>query len=329
MTDIKFSLSKPETITISCHTVDKLIRAGDGDVALLYLYILTTGGRSNLEDSAFALSKTSGEIATAMAALSRLNLINLDHESSVTPASPETTQRSYSPSEIAEEKNTNSVFAALVDETQKSMGKILNGDELERLMGMYDSLRLPAEVILQLITHCIAESRHKSSGRMPSMRYIESAAFRWQREGINTLEAAEEYLKRLENIKSARGSVKKLLQISGRELSASEKKYIDQWISMGFENEVIELAYELTILNTGKLAYSYMNTILKKWHEKGLLKAEQVKAQENGVKKLPFNAERNATHMASRDTNYKYGSVDSAEMKRMEKLLSKIKEGQQ
>ena len=46
---------------------------------------------------------------------------------------------------------------------------------------------------------------------------------------------------------------------------------------MGFEEEVISMAYERTCLNTGGLNWAYMNKILQRWHESGLHTAEAVR----------------------------------------------------
>ena len=46
---------------------------------------------------------------------------------------------------------------------------------------------------------------------------------------------------------------------------------------MGFEEDVISMAYERTCLNTGGLNWAYMNKILQRWHEAGLHTAEEVR----------------------------------------------------
>jgi DnaD/phage-associated family protein len=295
------------------------------------LYILKTGGKSGIEETAVVLNKTPGEVATAMSLLSRLHLINIDEKNADMPKVPKADEpRTYTADEIAREKEGNPVFSALVDETQRSLGKLLSGNELERLMGIYDSLCLPAEVILQLITHCIAESRGRGDGRMPSMNYIEKAAYTWEREGIFSLESAEEYLKKLENLKSARGVMKQALQITGREFSASEKRYVDEWIALGFDAGSVEIAYDITVLNTGKLSYSYINKIIRNWHDRGFHTAQQI--IENDAAGRKSNKSREArlasktSGSAGLNSDSKFGAPDSSELKRMEQLLRKIKE---
>ena len=328
MSDMKFILPGPETVTLAGQTVDKLIRAGNGDAALLYLYILKTHGKGTSAEAAAALGKNPGGIATAMALLSRLGLVKLDdgtaqsEQEAITEAPPKPPiddPRQYTIDEIKGELEPGSEFHMLIQETQSSLGKILSPDELLRLYGIYDSLRMPPEVVLQLITHCIAESRGRGSGRMPSMRSIEKTAYLWEREGILSLDRAEEYLKVLEFRKSARGEIKKILQIRDREFSESEKQFVDGWISMGFESEAIAIAYDRTLVKTGRLAWSYMDTIIKSWHGKNLHTPKEISEKD----KMTV---RNGTQNTSGVQGQKFGAPDHEELERMQRLLNKIKE---
>ena len=174
MSDTMISLPGSETFTLTGQTIDKLIRAGDGDAALLYLYILKTRGQSTSSEAAIALDKGKGWVASAMAVLSRLGLVHLDdspeeethpggaalnatsrsapHPPSgagtgaqqvTTPGYPPDQPRQYTQEEVTREILTGTDFSIVVDETQRRLGKHLSGDELLRLFGIYDSLRLP------------------------------------------------------------------------------------------------------------------------------------------------------------------------------------------
>jgi len=327
MTDIRITLPGPETVTIASQTIDKLVRAGDGDAAILYLYILKTQGQSSSAEAAAALGKSPGAIATAMAALSRLGLVKLDNgdgsdeNGSLDEPSdiPEKEPRRYSVDEIKGELERGSVFHSLVEEAQRSLGKILSPDELLRLFSIYDSLRMSPEVILQLITHCISESRGRSGGRMPSMRYIEKAAYTWEREGIFTLDRAEEYLKSLEQRKTARWEIKWAMQIKDREFSESEKRYVDNWIAMGFNAGAVAIAYDRTIMKTGKLAWSYMDTIMNSWHNKNLHTPQEILEKD-------VRPDRKAAYEALQAPGKKFGAADHNDIERMERILNRIKE---
>ncbi len=48
-----------------------------------------------------------------------------------------------------------------------------------------------------------------------------------------------------------------------------EKNYIAAWDQMGFDNEALRAAYERSVKKQS-MDWSYMNGILRRWHEKGL-----------------------------------------------------------
>jgi hypothetical protein len=56
---------------------------------------------------------------------------------------------------------------------------------------------------------------------------------------------------------------------------------------MGFDDDVISMAYERTCLNTGGLNWAYMNKILLRWQEQGLRTAEAIQSgdRKGGVPK--------------------------------------------
>ena len=73
------------------------------------------------------------------------------------------------------------------------------------------------------------------------------------------------------------GRIMEILQIRGRNLTAPEKRYIKNWLEMGFEEETIGLAYERSCVNTGGLAWPYVHKILTSWHAQGLHTAQEVR----------------------------------------------------
>jgi len=151
------------------------------------------------------------------------------------------------------------------------------------------------------------------------MRYIEKAAYTWEREGITSLDSAEDYLKALEARKSARWKIKAALRIKDREFSATETHYVDNWISMGFDAGAVEIAYDRTILKTGNLAWSYMDKIMSNWHSKGLHTPEDIMEKDK-------RADKNASYGGLPHSSRKFGAADHEEIKRMERLLDKLKE---
>ena len=326
MSEIKYTLPGPDTITLSGQTVNKLIRSGDGDAALLYLYILKTEGKSTMEETMAALGKGKGWISTAMTTLSRMGLIHLDSKSadaSVSgdfheiPDGPNESTRS-STEDMRRELEAGSDFSIVVEQTQKTLGTILSPEDLLRLFGIYDYLSMPPEVIMHLITYCINESRRTRGGHAPKMTYIEKAAYTWAREGILTLERAEEYIKNLEDKRSLRYDIKSTLQIRDREFSATEKKYVDSWIAMGFEAEAIGIAYDRTIVKTGERTWNYMDKIINSWHRKGLHTAEDINEKDSPNRKV-------AQFLEEKNRQQKVNAPNQDEINYMQRVLDKTK----
>ena len=93
-----------------------------------------------------------------------------------------------------------------------------------------------------------------------------------------------------QNVRNSQlGRLLNILQIRGRNLTPGEEKYARNWLEMGFDEDVLAEAYQRTCLNTGGFAWSYMNTILTRWHGAGLHTLEQVK-QGDKKKSMPKGA---------------------------------------
>ena len=332
--DVGYTLPGSETVTLTGQTIDKLIRAGDGDAALLYLLIMKTRGKSTNEEAAARLGKSMGEILTAMATLSRLGLVHLNHEQGAAAhdsnaaelygqdapsVEPPEQSRKRSVEDLKNELESGSAFSSLVDETNKRLGKILTNDEVLRLLGMYADLEMEPAVILQLVTHCISESRPGSGGKMPTMGYIEKVAYQWEREGITTLESAESYFKQLDKLKAVRDELKAVLHIRDRELSRMEMKYVDSWSAMGFMSDAVAIAYDKTMLKTGDLHWGYIDSILSSWHNKGLHTVEEISQKEKQTDKSKINIKKQTAEQ-------KFGQVSREEVDKMQRLLNRLKE---
>lgn len=313
MSERTYVLPEQESVIVSGKALQKLIESCSGDAALLYLYILKNHGVLSLKDAAESLKISSAEIEKTMLILSRLGLVEYSSVSSVSEEPPIKDELpEYTAEDIKHEIENGSVFRSLVQEVQRALGKILSSDDLIKLFGIYDSLGLPPEVILLLVTHCIGDSgKRYGQKHRPTMRYIEKAAYTWEHEGIFSLEKAEEYLKSLEKNHLASEEIKAVLQIKGRDLISSEQKYINSWTEMGFGADAIEIAYDRTVLKTGNLAWNYLNTILKSWHSKNLHSAEEI-MRSDGKRPTSVRPTENAAPTAE-------------DMKYMKRMLEKVK----
>jgi len=313
MEDRKYKLSGEMSLAVPASDADKLLKSGDGTAALLYLYALRTGGCFTVPGAANALRRTETEIRNALELLCRTGIFKTSDSEAAIPL-PSEELPEYTAEDIVSRARENGEFKAVLDETQRIMGHILTGADLKILFGIYDYLRLPPEVILLLINHCVEETRERlGPGRLPSMHTIEKEAYVWYNREILTLERAEAYLLRKRTQSGAVAEIKRLLQINGRNFSPSERKYVESWLDMGFELDAIALAYDKTVLKTGNLTWKYMNSILQNWHAKNLHTADEAMSgdRQQGAERI-------------QPKKYTSGSGES-ELERMNKILEKIK----
>lgn len=276
MEEKKYRLSGEPSLAIPSADADKLLNQSDGTATLLYLYALRQGGDFSTQSAAVALKRTETEIAKGIGTLCNLGLFKSGEVNSKLPLTADELPE-YTAEDIASRAGENGEFKAIVDETQRIMGHMLTGADLKILFGIYDFLRLPTEVIFLLINHCVEETReHVGQGKLPSMRTIEKEAYAWYNREILTFERAEEFLLQKRARSGEMSDIKRLLQINGRNFSATERKYVESWLDMGFDLEALALAYDKTVVKTGNLAWKYMDSILQSWHSKNLHTAEAV-----------------------------------------------------
>ena len=279
MDNTTFKLSANAALAISIGDADRLITLGSGNAALLYIYALRTGGFS-VAEAAMILRKTEGEIRSAAELLATAGVFAADGAGTRAPRPlPGLETPEYTSADIISRSTEDGEFKLIVEETQHILGHTLTSQDLKILFELYDQLSLPTEVIFLLLNHCTEEARARlgPSARV-SMKAVEKEGYYWFNHEIITLERVEYYLQQCKNRKGELAEIKRALQIDGRQLSSSEQKYIQQWLDWGFSPEVIALAYDKTIIKTGKLAWSYMNTILDSWNQKGLHSIEAVES---------------------------------------------------
>ena len=271
--------------SISSAIADKLISAHDGDVALLYIYMVRRGGH-DLDAAARDLCRTMSEISAAAEKLQRMGLMpdgaapaKAAAKEEKLPPPDEIPQ--YRSEDIVRRCKENGEFAVVVAEAQTALTHTLSSVEMKTLFGIYDYLALPPEVIMMLINYCVARCREQSTPdhpRRPSMRNIEKEAYNWVHQEILTLDQAEEYIRRQRERRDALGRAKAAVGVHGRELTPTETKYLSAWLDMGFDEDALAIGYDRTITNTGALKWSYMNKIMQSWHEKGLHSAEEIES---------------------------------------------------
>ena len=259
-------------VNIAQADLRKLLSAASGDAALLYIFLK---GGNEPETASEKLNISQSRISCALATLRQLGLYGQEKKLVPTGQRP-----NYSEKDVLTAMDTDRDFRALYGEIQRQLGRPINTEEMKIILGFVRYLGLAPDVVCVLVSYCRDRARQRGSSRNPSLRTIEKEAYFWAEQGIDTMEEAAAFIHKQNARSSQVGQLMKVLQIHNRKLTAAEERYASSWLEMGFSMDAFELAYERTCLNTGNMAWPYMNTILTRWHEAGLHTAEQVKNQD-------------------------------------------------
>ena len=174
----------------------------------------------------------------------------------------------YVAKRISEDKE----IAALLNEAQYILGRPVSPNENAGMIMMHDNDGLPCEVILMLLTY--------GASNQKGMRQIEAMGAAWAREGILTLEQADEKIRELEESREAYRKVQSILGLEFRKPSQKEEENYTRWLNeWKFTDDMIKEAYDICVNSKGKYIPNYVNTILQRWYQYGIRTVEQVRAE--------------------------------------------------
>lgn len=181
----------------------------------------------------------------------------------------------YSQREMQQKAENDAALKSLMNEIQ-SLQFSINGSELAKLIELYELYRFDAPSILLAADYC------RSAGKC-SIAYLHTVMINWYNEGVHTygdvegaiIEAAER-----------RSYENKVLRMFGMENRPSKKQqgYMAEWKKLGFNFELIEIAYNKCLDKKSKLSFSYIDGILKNWAKGGITNAEQAEQSDKDHK---------------------------------------------
>lgn len=175
--------------------------------------------------------------------------------------------RSLTPDHISELKQNEEV-SQLLYIAEQYLTKTLTPTEMQKIFFFYDELHMSADLIEYLVEYCVSRGRK-------SMRYIETVALAWTRDGVTTVEMARDASSRFSKDYY---TILKAMGISGRNPVENEISYIDTWRkTYGFDLELIQEACSRTVLSTGQPSFQYADKILSGWKKKNVHTLEDVR----------------------------------------------------
>ena len=178
----------------------------------------------------------------------------------------------YNTEELSDMMEKRASLRILLDACQNIFGKMFNPHEINILFGMVDYLKLDEEYILILLAHC-------KRLEIKSFRQVERYAISLMDKGIITADALESCVQEMEAAHQLEGVIRRMFGLKSRALTSKEKNAVEKWTSYGYGEDVIRLAYEITVNSTGNASIPYANSILERWHSLGLKTAEEIDRQ--------------------------------------------------
>lgn len=307
----------PQVLVLPVSIIDRFLARANPVFVKVYLYALrlsSFGIEASCDDLAEQLGLLESDVVHAFSYWESVGLLKVDKDGEtvrVTLTQPEEktaeNKPAYKSKEIAAAVSADPKLQELFDFAQGQLGKPLSPKDCETLYSLIDWLGLPTEVIMIIFT--LAASRRKQS-----MNYVERVAMEWHRSGIDSIEKAERHLKDLDEQEQLFYQFRKLTQVGSRRLTSLEQEYILRWVNeYQMSMDMIRAAYEQTVLNTGKLAFPYMEKILKNWHEANVHQPKEI--DQIAKKRLPGRPKANR-FINYQDEHQDFSDVEAAALKR-------------
>ena len=160
----------------------------------------------------------------------------------------------------------------LVNEAQTALGKTLANSDISMLLMLKDTCGLPLDVIIMLIQYTISINK-------ANIRTIERIGIQWADEGVQSVEAADEKIRQA-NLSSKNYSIVKTafgLSNPGSP-TAKQLEYCNKWITeWKFSSDMLREAYERCVDTKGSMKFNYIDGILKRWHNEGIMNLNDLK----------------------------------------------------
>ena len=181
----------------------------------------------------------------------------------------------------AKRSNGQKEFLNLLHTVEARFGKTLSRADQDRLMDLCEQTTLPMEVLIMIVAYAVKNDKKR-------VNYVQTIARSWEEQGINTIDAADQYLCHLEQRDQAWGTLCDWLSLSVERPTVSQKELACKWICTFEQTQpLIALAYAKCKEKTGVFQAAYMDRLLCAWHEDGITEPAAVDAPKKAAAKKP------------------------------------------
>ncbi|MBE6607475.1 MAG: DnaD domain protein [Ruminococcaceae bacterium] len=273
-------------ISLPEKALNVLQSASSTEIKLLVYIASDKSVRENFshEDAALMLGVNTDDIANALKFLVDSGLVSGEisrekadisvrvkkaGERSVTVIKAGNDAPTYTGAEIEAIFSQKSDIRLLVDECQRIFGKMFTLMEINRVISLADYYRFDNEYVVTLFQYAAKIGK-------PSVPYVDKMGRELYNQGIVTLDSLEKKIKQLEDFSTVEGFVRRLFGMGERKLTSKEAKFVEMWSQESYPQTMIELAYEISVNNTGAPSMPYINKTLTNWREAGYRTTEEV-----------------------------------------------------
>lgn len=271
---------------VPCDVVDRHLKFAKAEHIKVLLYIMRNMAVKETAEIALNTGVSEYDVKEALLYFADAGIL--------VPEKPQTAANTEKPQKKtvrrAEKPNRNDIarrgeedenIRYLMTQAQIKLGRNLKTNEANTLVWLYDDIGIPVSLILYIIQY--AANKEKLN-----IRFIETTAISWFDKGIETVEQADEQVRKEAIEERAWSFVSAAFGLERRKPSQKEKelsvKWVDEW---KLSREMLVAAYDACVNTKSKLSVPYIEKILEDWHEKGYKTPEDIpespsKKQDNG-----------------------------------------------
>lgn len=263
--------------------LDEYMPSANGEYVKVYLYLLRCL-KSDVQELSISIiadkfDHTESDVKRALKYWEKMHLLKLEYDDSKALTgirltdkpvqTSDTKQSSNSEALPTEDSSLQSTYDPMPQEEAKQLlficeqylGKTLSSFEVSRILYFHDSLGFSADLIEYLVEYCVSK-RHKS------LRYIESVALGWHKNGYTTVSQAKQ---QVSTYSKSYFSILKAFGITGRNPVEAEVAYMNKWMKeWNFSQELIKEACGRTMAAIHQPSFEYTDRILSRWKEKSV-----------------------------------------------------------
>lgn len=261
--------------------LDEYMPGANGEYVKVYLYLLRCL-KSDVQDLSVSLiadkfERTESDINRALKYWEKMHLLKLEYDeskeltgirltdeetaSSIPSSHAQVPRGSYHFVPLPGRPFTQEETKQLLFICEQYLGKTLSSSEVSKILYFHDALGFSADLIEYLVEYCVSKG-HKS------LRYIESVAEGWHKNGYATVSQAKEQTNLYNKVYF---SILKAFGISNRNPVEAEITYMDKWLKEWcFSGELITEACSRTMAAIHQPSFEYADQILKRWREKSV-----------------------------------------------------------